>query len=93
MESIIRDEIIGHLQNNELIKPSQHGFWKGRSFLTNFLVYLDKITMYIDQRLLVDSIYLDFSKAFDRVPHTRLERKVNAHGTGGVVVLGPVLLL
>ena len=49
MESIIRDEIIRHLQKNELIKPSQHGFWKGRSCLTNLLVYLDKVTMYIDQ--------------------------------------------
>jgi hypothetical protein len=65
MESIIRDEIIRHLQKNELIKLSQHGFWKGRSCLTNLLGYLDKVTMYIDQGLPVDSIYLDFSKAFD----------------------------
>ena len=40
MKSIIRDEIIRHLPKNELIKPSQHGFWKGRSCLTNLLVYL-----------------------------------------------------
>ena len=85
MESIIRDEIIGHLQTNELIKPSQHGFWKGRSCLTNLLVYLDKVTTYIDQGLPVDSIYLDFSKAFDRVRHARLERKLKSHGIGGVV--------
>ena len=85
MESIIRDEIIRHLQKNELIKPSQHGFWKGRSCLTNLLVYLDKVTMYIDQGLPVDSIYLDFSKAFDRVPHARLESKLKSHGIGGVL--------
>ena len=61
MESIIRDEIIRHLQNNDLImKPSQHGFWKGRSCLTNLVVYLDKVAMYSDQGLPVDSIYLDF---------------------------------
>ena len=82
MESIIRDEIIRHLQKNELIKPSQHGFWKGRSCLTNLLVYLDKVTMYIDQGLHVDSIYLDFNKAFDRVPHARLESKLKLHGIG-----------
>ena len=84
MESIIRDEIIRHLKK-KLIKPSQHGFWKGRSCLTNLLVYLDKVTMYIDQGLPVDSIYLDFSKAFDRVPHARLESKLKSHGIGGVV--------
>ena len=85
MESIIRDEIIGHLQNNDLIKPSQHGFWKGRSCLTNLLVYIDKVTMYIDQGLPVDSIYLYFSKAFDRVPRAKLERKLKACGIEQVV--------
>ena len=79
LESIIRDEIIRHLQINELIKPSQHGFWKGRSCLTH------TVTMYIDQGLPVDSIYLDFSKAFDRVPHVRLESKLKSHGIGGSV--------
>ena len=43
MESIITDEIIVHLQKNELIKPSQHGFWKSRSCLTNLLVYLGSV--------------------------------------------------
>ena len=41
--------------------------------------------MYTDQVLSVDSIYLDFSKAFARVPHARLERKLKSHGIGGVV--------
>ena len=85
MESIIRDEIIGHLQTNKLIKPSQHGFWKGRSCLTNLLVYLDKVTMYIYQGLPVDTIYLDCSKAFDRVSHSRLEKKPKSLGIGGIV--------
>ena len=71
--------------SKKLIKPSQHGFWKGRSCLTNLLVYLDKVTMYIDQGLPVDSIYLDLSKAFDRVPQARLESKLKSHGIGGRV--------
>ena len=55
----------------------------GRSCLTNLLVYLDKITTYIDEGLPFDAIYLDFSKAFDRVPQSRLAMKLNAHGIGG----------
>ena len=41
--------------------------------------------MYIDQGLPVDSIYLDFSKAFDIVPHARLESKLKSPGIGGSV--------
>ena len=48
-------------------------------------MHLDKITTYIDEGLPVDVIYLDFSKAFDRVPHRRLAMKLNAHGIGGDV--------
>ena len=65
-ESIIRDAVIEYLQIHNLIKTSQHGFMKGRSCLANLLVYLDKITTYIDEGLPVDAIYLDFSEAFDR---------------------------
>ena len=72
-------------KKKELIKPSQHGFGKGRSCLTNLLVYHDKVTMYIDQGLPEDSIYLYFSKAFNRVPHARLESKLKSHDIGGVV--------
>jgi hypothetical protein len=79
MESIIRDEIIRHLKKHYLIKLL-HVFWKGRSRLTNLLIYLEKVAIYIDQGLPVDSIYLDFSKAFDRVPHVRLERELKEHG-------------
>ena len=37
MESIIKDEIIKHLNISKLINGSQHGFTKGRSCLTNLL--------------------------------------------------------
>ena len=51
----------------------------------NRLVDLDKVTLYIGKGWPVDSIYLEFFKAFDRVPQARLERKLNAHGIGIVV--------
>ena len=51
MESIIRCAVVEHLQIYNLIKTSQYGFMKGRSCLTNLLVYLDKNTTYIDEGL------------------------------------------
>ena len=68
-ESILRDNMIEHLQRHSLIKSSQHGFVSNRSCLTNLLVFMEEVTNYIDRGYPVDVIYLDFQKAFDKVPH------------------------
>ena len=61
---------------------SQHGFRPKSSYLSNLLIFLE-VTSYIDKGYLVDVIYLDFSKAFDMVPHRRLISKLTAHGIAG----------
>ena len=86
MESIVRDAIVKHLTDNKLILPSQHGFMKAKSCLTNLLEYLEVLTKLVDEGHAVDVIYLDFAKAFDKVPHRRLLQKMEAHGIGGKVV-------
>jgi hypothetical protein len=43
-ESIIRDVTVDHLEKSELIRDSQHGFRRGRSCLSNLLVFLGKVT-------------------------------------------------
>ena len=43
LEKILKDDIMGHLDNKRLIKKSQHGFMKGKSYATNLLEFLDKI--------------------------------------------------
>ena len=59
---------------------------KGKSCLTNLLEFLDKITMSIDDQVPVDTVYLDFSKAFDKVPHKRLISKLKSIGINGKIV-------
>jgi tetrahydromethanopterin S-methyltransferase subunit G len=71
---------MSHLLVNNLIKESQHGFMPGRSCTTNLVVYLDSLTEAKDKGKSVDIIYLDFSKAFDKVPHQRLLKKLRAKG-------------
>lgn len=83
MESILRDAILDHLRSHKLIRPSQHGFMPKRSCVTNLLEFLEEITKLIDEGHCVDLIYLDFAKAFDKVPHLRLLSKVKAHGISG----------
>ena len=85
MESILRDYIVEHLSRFKLVRSSQHGFMSGRSCLSNLLLFLDKVTGYVDQGSPVDVVYLDFQKAFDKVPHCRLISKLKAHGVGDYV--------
>ena len=44
------------------------------------MFFLEEITNWIDEGSPVDSIYLDFQKAFDKVPHQRVLLKLKAHG-------------
>ena len=86
LESVIRTVVVDHLEKYSLIKDSQHGFRRGRSCLTNLLEFLDKVTRSVDTGDNIDVIYLDFAKAFDKVPHCRLIKKVEAHGIGGKIL-------
>ena len=85
MEGIMVDTIIDHLETNGLLRNSQHGFRRHRSCLTNLLEFFHFVFSEQDRDKAVDVIYLDFQKAFDKVPHRRLLRKVRAHGIDGAV--------
>jgi len=82
-ESLVRDAIVLHLEKLQLIRDSQHGFRKGRSCMTNLLTLLETVTKSMDDGDSVDVIFLDFAKAFDKVPHKKLLRKLENHGIAG----------
>jgi hypothetical protein len=70
---------------NKLIRPSQHGFMPGKSCASHLAVFLDKVTKEVDDGKSVDIFYLDFAKAFDKVPRQRLLKKLEAKGVDTVV--------
>ena len=83
MESILRDSIIEHIEKYDLLRQSQHGFMSGKSTLSNLLEYLEELTRLVDEGHAVDIVYVDFAKAFDKVPHMRLIRKCEGLGITG----------
>jgi transcriptional regulator of met regulon len=83
METVIKEKIMAHLQEEKLIKPSQHGFWPGRSCATNLLIFQDALTKAVDNGIPADIFYLDFAKAFDKVSRERLIIKLEAKGITG----------
>ena len=79
IEWFIWSELTRHEQDNQGIRPSQHGFMKDRSCLANQISFCDRVTHLVDEGNVVDVIYLDFSKAFDTLFHSILLEKLAAH--------------
>ena len=72
---------------------TEYGFRSGRSCLSAWLSVYDNIMHMINNKSTVDMIYLDFSKAFDKVDHGILLHKLRDLGITGRLGLGPLLFL
>ena len=80
MEHIVLSSMSRHFSKNDIITPLQHGFRKGFSTVTQLITVLDDWFSSLDKRTRTDVLLLDFSKAFDSVPHQRLLHKLHYFG-------------
>ena len=85
-ERVLRDKLVHHLESNNLIIPQQHGFRRYRSTLTQLIHHFDIILQILESSKNVDIIYLDLSKAFDKVNHQILLNKLEQMKITGKVL-------
>jgi hypothetical protein len=86
MERIISKQLTEFALNNNVIPKEQHGFLPGRSVFTCHLHCLNKWASDLNNSRPVDVVYLDFEKAFDRVPHRRLLLELQHFGVRGLML-------
>ena len=83
LEHIIVSNVMKHVDSNKILTDCQHGFRARRSCETQLVTLLHDLASTLDQKIQMDMVVLDFSKAFDRVHHSRLLRKLQHYGIQG----------
>ena len=82
-ESKTRDDIIADMNANGLISKRQFSFLSGHSTILQLLHVMDEWTDILDAGGTIDVCYMDFMKAFNKVPHRCLIAKLHSHGIQG----------
>ena len=86
LEHIICKQIMSHFSENKILTPVQHGFRSKYSCESQLLITTDEFIQNFKGKTQTDVVVLDFSKAFDVVPHQRLLHKLDHYGIRGTTL-------
>ena len=65
---------------HSVLTDRQYGFRSKHSTESQLIITTQDLAKSVNNKLQVDMIIMDFSKAFDTVPHNRLLNKLNRYG-------------
>ena len=80
LEHIIHSSVMDHFDQHHILCDEQHGFRSKRSCESQLLIAIDETAKNMEEGDQTDVILLDFVKAFDKVPHSRLLHKMDYYG-------------
>ena len=80
LEHIIFSQTMKHLDKFRILSKSQHGYRNKCSTEIQLLRVIDIFAKSLEDKKQTDAIALDFSRAFDTVPHHKLLLKMNFYG-------------
>ena len=86
MEHVIASYIRQVWENCHWLYEGQHGFRPGYSCESQLITVCQDLAESLDESSRLDAVIIDFSKAFDRVPHDRLLMKLADSGVDPRVV-------
>lgn len=86
LEHIVLNHVSTHIENNQILTPYQHGFRRHLSTVTQLVESIHDFSTVINNRGQVDAIFIDLSKAFDKVSHPKLLFKLESIlGAGNIL--------
>ena len=83
MEHVIHSNVMHHLDHHDILTDKQHGFRRNRSCESQLILTTHDFVETLDQRGQTNVVIMDFSKAFDVVPHNRLMLKLDHYRIRG----------
>ena len=87
MESIVRDIIVDNFLLNGFFSDYQYSFYKREIYCVATTQLMDDWTINLDHGIQIDVIYMDFKKAFDKVPHQALISKLKAYNLNNLSLI------